>query len=130
MTMSKKNVWAALFAAVSGVGQANDPVGTWRGISQCVVKPSSCNDEDSVYRISPVANASERVTVSANKIVDGREVNIGTSECTVTQKDHVLRCPLPNGASMQLTVKADAIDGRFQLADGTLWRRISLTRSR
>src|SRR5215468_4491210 len=63
-------------------GTAFSPVGIWRGESKCVVKPSACRDEDSVYRISAVAQAETRVTLSANKIVDGQEVNMGTSECS------------------------------------------------
>jgi len=113
---------------VSVLGPTDDPVGVWRGLSKCVVKPSSCTDEDSVYRVTAVPKSSDRVTLSANKIVDGAEVNMGTSECMFVEKDHVLDCPLPNGNSLQLTVKGDAIDGRYQLADGTLWRKISLTR--
>ena len=119
-----------MLTAAMGAAPIDDFVGTWRGMSKCLVKPSSCNDEDSVYRISAVLSASDRVLLSANKIVDGREINMGTSECAVAQKAHALHCPLPNGASMELTaLKRDVVEGHFQLADGTLWRTISLTRT-
>ncbi len=127
--MTRATGWLLLAAALRPA-DANEFAGTWRGTSKCVVRPSSCNDEDSVYRIAAVPKASDRFTVSANKIVDGREVEIGITECAIVRSDRALRCALPNGASVQFTVTGDAIDGRFHLADGTLWRRISLTRSR
>jgi hypothetical protein len=57
-----------LFAAPLGAQSAQSPVGTWRGTSLCLVRPSSCNDEIVVYRIAPV-NAKDSLTMDARKIV-------------------------------------------------------------
>ena len=46
----------------------SNPVGVWRGTSKCTVRPSSCNDEIDVYRITRV-NASDSLTIDASKIV-------------------------------------------------------------
>jgi hypothetical protein len=57
-----------LFAAPLAAQSAQSPVGTWRGTSLCLVRPSSCNDEIVVYRIAPV-NAKDSLTMDARKIV-------------------------------------------------------------
>jgi hypothetical protein len=113
----------------SGANPKSDkgPVGIWRGESRCVVRPSACNDETALYRIA--ANAPDRVMVAAGKIVDGREVNMGSSECSYTVKTHVIACSLPNGSSLHLEVTGDTIEGTYTRRDGTLWRNISLHRA-
>src|SRR5690242_19796299 len=95
-----------------GQGGANPksdkgPVGIWRGESTCVVRPSACNDETALYRIAANARAQDRLTVSAGKIVDGREVSMGSSECSYTVKTQVIDCYLPNGSSVHLEVEGD-----------------------
>lgn len=107
----------------------NDPAGTWRGESSCVVKPSACRDEDSLYRVSRKGNAPDRVNLSANKIVDGKEVNMGSTECAYNAKLHSIDCPLPKGLSLHLQVSGDATEGKLTLGNGTLWRKISLRRN-
>jgi hypothetical protein len=49
-----------------------EPIGTWRGTSTCLVRPSPCNDEHIVYRITRVG-APDSVSIDARKIVNGRE---------------------------------------------------------
>ena len=112
----------------SGANPKSDkgPVGIWRGESRCVVKPSACNDENALYRIA--ANARDRVTVSADKIVNGQKVRMGSSECSYTVNTHVIDCSLPNGSSVHLEVTGDTIEGTYILRDGKLWRNISLHR--
>ena len=109
-------------------GTASSPVGIWRGESKCVVKPSGCHDEDSVYRISAVAQAETRITLSANKIVDGREVNMWTGECSYSPETRTVGCSLPNGSKVHFQQDGDSLIGEMRMSDGTLWRKISLRR--
>jgi len=108
---------------------AESPVGTWRGQSTCQVKASACRDEDSVYRAAAVPKSETRITLSANKIVNGQEVNMGTSECSYSPATHALDCPLPNGNTVRLTLDGDTLNGTMTLADGTAWRKIELRRA-
>lgn len=39
----------------------------------CLVKPSACTDEESVYRISIANRGTAAVAIEANKFVDGKE---------------------------------------------------------
>ncbi|HKW89446.1 MAG TPA: hypothetical protein VJN21_11895 [Candidatus Acidoferrales bacterium] len=55
-------------------------VGTWRGASTCMVKDSPCRDEINVYHISAVAGKPDTFSVVGTKIVEGREVVMGTTE--------------------------------------------------
>ena len=113
---------------LSSSGASNQPFGVWRGQSVCVVKPSACHDEDSVYRISPSPQSDDRVILSGNKIVDGKEVNMGTGDCTWHRDANTLDCPLPGGNALHLEVNGNSITGKMTLQDGTLWRKISLKR--
>jgi len=107
----------------------DSPIGTWRGQSKCLVRPSGCRDEDSVYRVAPVAQSRTRVTLAANKVVDGREVNMGTGECSYSPEKHVLNCPLPNGSAVRFEQSGDSLSGTMTLPDGTAWRKIILHRA-
>ena len=109
--------------------QRNTPLGTWRGESKCLVTPSACHDEDSVYRIAAVAQSQTKVTLTANRIVDRKEINMGTSECSFSPDTLALKCPLPNGATVRFELKGDALNGTMTLADGTEWRKNTLRRS-
>ena len=102
------------------------PVGTWRGESKCLVRPSGCNDEDSLYRFSASGNAPDKLRLSGNKIVSGREVNMGDMDCRYNAKGQKIDCPLRNGASMHFELSGNTINGTMTLGDGTAWRKISL----
>jgi hypothetical protein len=108
---------------------AASPIGTWRGQSTCLVKASACRDEASVYRATAVAKSQTRVRLAANKIVNGQEVNMGTSDCEYSPATHGLNCPLPNGSTVRFTLEGDTLNGTMTLADGTPWRTIALRRS-
>ncbi|MBV9147402.1 MAG: hypothetical protein JO065_15925 [Acidobacteria bacterium] len=103
-------------------------LGAWRGQSICAVKESACHDEEALYRISATAQSDDQVTVSGNKIVDGKEINMGTSDCTLDRQTATVECTLPNGNSIHLEIQGDSILGNLKLRDGTMWRRINLKR--
>jgi hypothetical protein len=107
---------------------ADSPIGTWRGQSICVVRPSGCNDEESLYRVSASAQAKDHVHLDGSKIVDGKEVNMGSSDCSHNAQTHTLDCPLPNGNAQQYKIEGNVMTGTMTLRDGTLWRKISLRR--
>lgn len=103
-------------------------VGTWRGQSVCVLKASACRDEDSVYRFSANPKSDDRVILSGNKIVNGKEVNMGTGDCGYHRDGNSLDCMLPGGNALHLEINGDSITGKMTLQDGTLWRKIDLKR--
>jgi hypothetical protein len=121
---------AAILLLLPAVAAADDgaPVGTWRGTSLCTVKPSACNDETVVYHVARAAGGLE---VEADKIVDGKELNMGTLSCTWDRPSRTMACAFAKGV-FRFVIDADdrRMTGTLTLTDGTLFRKITADRSR
>jgi len=102
--------------------------GTWRGDSVCVAKGTSCHDEIAVYRIAAVPGKRGYLTVTAGKVVDGKEIVMGSGEWRYDSGTHTLTVELPRGV-ITLKIDGDKIDGTFILPDMTVLRRITLKKS-
>lgn len=100
-------------------------VGDWRGDSVCVVRPSACNDEKALYHIKQLGGQANHFSVRADKIVNGQAVEMGDMECGYAPEQHLLTCSTPK-LVLHLTLKSNRLNGTMNLADGTLWRNISL----
>ena len=120
---SAASTWSRQAKSVSTAS----PLGTWKGESTCLVRPSGCNDEESVYRFSK-APQENQVTLSANKIVNGKEINMGAGPCEYNAAKSAIDCPLPNGSTIHFDLAGNAMQGTMKLKDGTLWRKIQLQR--
>jgi hypothetical protein len=84
--------WQSMF------GQGKPAIGgTWRGQSSCEQKESACRDETVVYRISQLQDKRGSFSVSADKIVDGKAVNMGTLEFRYIAAQQALVCDYPQG---------------------------------
>jgi hypothetical protein len=85
---------AALFA------KTPDPraplLGTWSGTSLCTDLWPACHDEHVVYHIKP-APAGDVVTIDANKIIDGKELFMGSLDCRVDFPAQVMRADYDSG---------------------------------
>lgn len=120
---------ATTFVAISSAQTAkpdNDAlIGEWSGDSICVVRPSTCADEKSLYHIRKIGDQPNRFSMQGDRIVDGRPVNMGTADCVYVPDKRALTCDLPAG-SIHLTLKDNRLEGTMHLSDGRLWRNISL----
>jgi hypothetical protein len=116
-----------IVAIVLATTTASDAlVGDWRGNSICVVRPSSCVDEKALYHVKKLGQP-DRYSMQANKIVNGEPVNMGTTDCVFASEKQTLTCELPKGV-IHLTLDGTRLEGTMHLADGTLWRNISLSK--
>ena len=88
-----------------------------------MVTPSACHDEEALYQIAQVEPL--HYSLKADKIVDGKPVEMGTADCHFDQSSQVLHCDFPKGY-IDLTLKADRLDGAMFLPDKTRWRDIKL----
>jgi len=76
-------VFLALLSGGRVFGQCDDAfdriAGTWRGTSLCtdLKAAPACHDEQVVYEIVPGQGTSHTVTVTADKIVDGKRLTMG-----------------------------------------------------
>jgi hypothetical protein len=104
-----------------------NPLGVWRGTSTCLVRPSPCNDEIDVYRITR-ANAGDGLSIDARKIVKGKEEEMGLLDCTFAAPAAQITCTMPNGV-WRLTIRGDSLVGDLRLPDNTKYREIQASRS-
>jgi hypothetical protein len=115
----------ALIVFAGGMAWSDDIAGTWRGESACEAKGTACRDETVVYRFSPIAGKPTIFLVSADKIVDGKHVNMGTLEFQYATERHELRCDYAQGI-WRLKVAGAMIQGMLTRPDGTVFRRLNL----
>lgn len=104
-------------------------LGKWKGESLCTVKPSACHDETVVYEITAPAGTKDKLVWKADKIVNGKQENMGTLDCTFAYDTHVMTCDMPGKGVWSLTVQGDVMTGTLKLSDGTLFRKVTVKRS-
>jgi hypothetical protein len=100
--------------------------GDWSGDSICQVPGSACKNEKVVYHIS-MSKEAGKVTVSADKIVDGHPVNMGSIDFDYNQQKGTLVSSSSRGV-WRLTVHGKAMNGTLTLPDATVYRKISLSK--
>src|SRR3981189_382932 len=105
---------------------AATPVGTWRGTSLCLVRPSPCNDEVVVYRITHM-KSSDSVAVDARKIVRGEEQEMGVLACRLMPPTG-LTCTMPQSV-WQFSARNDSLVGELRLRDNTKYRDVRTMRA-
>lgn len=103
------------------------PVGTWRGASLCLVRPSACNDETVVYRIT-ATKAADSMAIDARKIVRGEEQQMGVLGCRLAASSGELTCRIPQGV-WHFVVRKDSLTGELRLPDNTRYRDVRTARA-
>jgi hypothetical protein len=106
---------------------AANPVGVWRGTSKCLVRPSPCNDEIVVYRITS-AGPTDSLSIDAGKIVNGQEDKMGVIGCRFATLGAKLTCPLRNG-TWRFTIRGDSLVGELRTPDNTRFRDVRTVRA-
>jgi len=99
--------------------------GTWRGNSVCMVENSPCRDELNVYHFSEIPAKPSWFSVTASKIVDGKEIVMGTSEWKYDAEKHVLEGQTPGGI-FRFTIDNNKMEGTLTTRDNVVYRRIHL----
>src|SRR5947209_4845749 len=91
---------------------------------------SACHDESASYWIKPGA-ASNAVTIDAGKIVDGKDVSMGTIDFQADFAKHVLTGFVEINSErfpITFTWSGDRIVGTFKQPDGRIVRNVRLTK--
>lgn len=104
----------------------HSPVGTWRGTSTCLVRPSPCHDEVVVYRITPT-RTTDSLSMDARKIVRGQEEEMAVLGCRVAPPDR-LDCYMRNG-TWRFHLRGDSLVGELRLPNGTKFRDVRTKRA-
>src|SRR5215469_10578287 len=114
------------FTASLAGAQAAIP-GMWRGNSVCTVKDSPCHDEQNVYRISALPGKPGWFSVTAGKVVNGKEIVMGTGEWVYDPEKRSLTNE-DGDRVFRLTVVDDKMEGSLT-SGGTVYRRIYLKKN-
>ena len=128
MIFARYSVVFATIAVLALSAQERDQeqiAGTWRGESSCAVKETACHDETVVYRFLKIPEKPGYFSISADKIVDGKAVNMGTLEFQYREDQHELVCDYAQGV-WRLKVDGAKMDGTLTRADNTIFRRVTL----
>jgi hypothetical protein len=121
-----QHIYFLMLLAFVTTGNAQDKValnGTWRGQSLCVDHSGACKDEQVVYRIKQ-EEGTTTVNIDADRIVDGKAVNMGALVFTYDKAKATLSSTAGKNL-WQLTINGKQIDGVL-LKDGSTIRKVSL----
>src|SRR5882724_11714082 len=83
--------------------------GNWTGDSICQVKESACHDEKALYILAK-SDTPDKVSITADKVVDGKPVTMGTLDFSYDPKTGVLYAEYKYGI-WKLTVKGNKMEG-------------------
>lgn len=101
--------------------------GTWRGNSVCLDRASPCHDEVNVYRFAKIAGKPYIFLVTASKVVDGKEIVMGSGQWRYDDGAKTLVSESPR---IRLTIlRANWMEGALSLDDGREYRKIRLKKA-
>ena len=115
-------------ASASSTSDESKLAGTWRGDSLRVEKGTAYHDEVAVYRIAAIPGKGGYLLVTGGKVVDGKEIVMGSGEWHYDSAKHALTGELPRGV-ITFKLDGDKLEGTFVLPDKSVLRRITLKKS-
>lgn len=113
--------------AKAGAGDESQLFGDWKGESVVVARSSIAKDEVVVWHISRAKDPG-KVNVTADKIVNGKTITMGTSDWEFDKTTTSITWKT-NGGVWQLTATGNRMNGTLTLTDQTVFRRVSLERA-
>ena len=115
--------------SLSAIAQNTDDesklVGNWSGESKCTGARSACHDETVVYHITKLSGKPGRMSISADKIVNGEPVNMGSLQFQYDPATHTLTCEYAQGV-WRLRIDGLNMEGTLTLTDKTVGRHVKL----
>ena len=117
-------------------GEISKLVGDWSGESVCVNKEKfpACNDEHVVYHVVVASGKTDTVTITADKIVNGKPETMGTFDFVYDARKQTLTSEYKTDRVhiiFELAVKGDLLEGTLSnLPEKTLVRRIKVKKDK
>jgi hypothetical protein len=123
-------IWSLGLLAAAALIAADDfgIAGSWTGESLCTGTRAACQDEHVIWTFMNPDSAG-LVSSSADKVVDGKRINMGTAELQFNRETSTLTWRIPLGI-WKLTMKKDTIEGTLTLNDGEVVRRMNLKKDK
>ena len=113
--------------------QSSSLLGDWTGESICVGEVGACHDEQVVYHFAVSKSDSQKFTLSADKIVNGKPEPMGEIDFAYDAANHILTGEFQNPNThvvIQLTVKGNMMWGTMmRLPERRVVRQIRVTKS-
>lgn len=128
-----KWVFIVTFLIISLFSRADndrDVVGDWEGESLCTIKDSPCHDEHVVYHLKRDEKDQAKLEMSANKIVNGEELYMGSLQCRYSATSEELNCHYKKDDRWDFKVSGDEMTGTLIIPENKLYRKISVRRKR
>lgn len=124
--MKFQNLIALLIILIVGKSAtAQSFEGVWKGTSICQVKNSPCHDEIVIYYISK-DSAGRSYKMTANKVVNGKEEDMGTLPFTYDEKQKVFVCvDSARSARWEFKVTGNTMKGTL-MYKGDLYRIVDV----
>jgi hypothetical protein len=113
--------------ATADAGDESQLFGDWKGASIVVANSAVARDERVVWHISK-AKEPGKVRVTADKIVNGQSITMGTGDWVYDKTKKTITWKSKVGV-WNLSVDGDTMKGTLTLTDRTVFRRVSLQRS-
>ena len=116
-------------SAVPITDDGSSLIGNWTGESICVGNRPACHDEQVIYRIAKAPDSSGKVTIVADKIVNGKPELMGVLDFQYDSEKKTLVCDFTRGNThglWELTVTGNTMAGTLAvLPEKTLVRRVN-----
>ncbi len=136
-------ILCGLFSTHSATAQGEKPagerdggisklVGSWTGESVCVNREKfpACKDEHVVYHIAAASGKPDTVTITMDKIVNGKPETMGVTDFVYDARKRMLTSEFKNERVhliLEFAVKGEIMDGAFStLPERTPVRRIKV----
>jgi hypothetical protein len=105
-------------------------VGNWTGESICAGNRPACHDEKVIFRITKLPDEHGKVTIFADKVIDGKPEPMWELEFTYDRDKHTLTNEFTRGNThglWEFSVKEDTMEGTLViLPDKTIGRRVKV----
>jgi hypothetical protein len=116
------------FLILGKISTAQSLTGIWKGTSFCQVKNSGCHDETVVYHVSK-ASGSNAYQISASKVIDGKENDMGTLNFTFDpQQKILLLIDSVKQIKWEFKITGKQMHGTL-ISQGILFRKIDLIKA-
>lgn len=107
--------------------------GVWKGTSLCQVKNSPCHDESVVYYFTKSAKDETLYSLQANKIVNGKEEEMGVLDFVYDNTKKTLTCNMTgrqDRTSVWLfNLDGNKIHGTLTIDGNTLYRLVEVQKT-
>lgn len=111
-------------ALITLLAASSDSIkGDWRGTSICQQTNTACRDEKVIYHI-PAPDAAGKVTINADKIVDGKPLDMGPVTLTYDRTKQTLS-GVDGPRVWHFDIKGNAMSGTL-MSSGKLVRKVDL----